>query len=103
MEATVLKPRANLRPWETPAGVAAERGEVADERKDLERPRSIFVSDVHLGCKYANTESFLNFLESRQPDFLYLVGDIFDGWRLSRKWYWRETYSRVLNRLLEMG
>ena len=48
--------------------------------------RSIFISDLHLGCKYANANALLAFLKQHQPEYLYLVGDIIDGWRLRRGW-----------------
>ena len=58
--------------------------------------RSIFVSDVHLGCRYTHAEALLHFLRSHEPEHLYLVGDIIDGWRLSRAWYWTDTYGQAL-------
>ena len=69
----------------------------------MKQVRSIFVSDIHLGCKYTNANSFLRFLKNQQPEFLYLVGDIVDGWRLCKKWYWDPTYSEIVGRLIEMA
>jgi UDP-2,3-diacylglucosamine pyrophosphatase LpxH len=69
----------------------------------MSRPiRSIFISDVHLGCKYANAEALLAFLKGQQPEFLYIVGDFIDGWRLKRSWYWNDTYSFLIRRVLKM-
>jgi len=65
--------------------------------------RSIFISDLHLGSRFARADSLLAFLEGHQPDYLYLVGDIVDGWCLRRKWHWPETYNRLLDRLLELA
>jgi UDP-2,3-diacylglucosamine pyrophosphatase LpxH len=62
--------------------------------------RSIFVSDVHLGCRYTHAEALLNFLRSHEPEHLYLVGDIIDGWRLSRAWYWTDTYTYLLRHIV---
>jgi UDP-2,3-diacylglucosamine pyrophosphatase LpxH len=67
------------------------------------RLRSVFVSDVHLGCRYSQAEPLLAFLQAIQPEYLYLVGDIIDGWRLARNWHWRPEFSRILARLLELG
>jgi UDP-2,3-diacylglucosamine pyrophosphatase LpxH len=64
--------------------------------------RSIFVSDVHLGSRYSHAESFLDFLRSHEPEHLYLVGDIIDGWELRRRWFWPQVYDRILKRLLEL-
>src|SRR3546814_10452767 len=33
-------------------------------------------------------------------DYLYLIGDIVDGWRLKKNWYWPETHNAVIQRLL---
>jgi UDP-2,3-diacylglucosamine pyrophosphatase LpxH len=66
-------------------------------------PRSIFVSDVHLGCKHARTDDFLLFLRRHDPEYLYLVGDVFDGWRLRKGWYWHSAYTEIVERLLEMA
>lgn len=64
--------------------------------------RSIFVSDLHLGCRYANAAALLNFLKSHQPEYLYLVGDIIDGWRLQRGWYWNDSYSFLIRNILDL-
>lgn len=50
--------------------------------------RSLFVSDLHLGCRHAQSAAFLAFLQTLAPERIYLVGDIIDGWRLRRRWYW---------------
>lgn len=68
----------------------------------MRKVRSVFVSDVHLGCKFGNSEAFLDFLNSVQPESLYIVGDFIDGWRLKRAWHWSDTYSFILKRLVEL-
>ncbi|MCA9123617.1 MAG: UDP-2,3-diacylglucosamine diphosphatase [Planctomycetaceae bacterium] len=65
--------------------------------------RSLFVSDVHLGYRYANAAAFYRFLNTYETDYLYLVGDFIDGWRLKRCWHWRPDYNRILRRLMEMS
>jgi UDP-2,3-diacylglucosamine pyrophosphatase LpxH len=67
------------------------------------RLRSVFISDTHLGSRYAQAEPLLAFLQQIKPDYLYLVGDIIDGWRLAHRWHWQPAFSRVLGRLLELG
>lgn len=66
------------------------------------RARTIFLSDTHLGCRYARSNALLEFLNEFQPDRLYLVGDIIDGWRLRKSWYWSHTYSAIVRRLIEL-
>jgi len=65
--------------------------------------RSIFISDVHLGTKGSKAELLLIFLRYAECDNLFLVGDIFDGWRLKRNWYWAEDHSTVVQKILRMG
>jgi len=62
--------------------------------------RSIFFSDVHLGCRYTHADALLQFLRGHEPEHLYLVGDILDGWRLKRGWYWTDTYTYLLRHIV---
>ena len=64
------------------------------------RVRSLFVSDLHLGSRFAQAEPFLTFLEAHQPEYLYIVGDFLDGWSLRRSWRWRAVNTRILQHLL---
>lgn len=46
--------------------------------------KTIWLSDIHIfsyGCK---TDKLINFLNTVKCDKLYLVGDIIDGWAISR-------------------
>jgi UDP-2,3-diacylglucosamine pyrophosphatase LpxH len=64
------------------------------------RHRTIFISDTHLGTKGCKAELLADFLARNSCDTLYLVGDIVDGWRLKRRWYWPQSHSRVLDAIL---
>lgn len=66
----------------------------------VKRHRTIFISDVHLGTRGCKADLLGDFLAHNDCDVLYLVGDIVDGWRLARSWYWTEAQSRVLNAIL---
>lgn len=70
--------------------------------KNRQPVRSLFVSDVHLGCRYANAGAFLDFLRAYRPQYLYIVGDFFDGWQLKKSFYWNDTYNFIIKRLLGM-
>jgi UDP-2,3-diacylglucosamine pyrophosphatase LpxH len=65
--------------------------------------RSLFVSDVHLGCRFAQTTAFLNYLSRFRPEYLYLVGDFIDGWKLSGRWFWDATCDSIIDRLFDLG
>lgn len=64
------------------------------------RYRSIWISDIHLGTRGCNADLLLDFLRSTESDYLYLVGDIVDFWRLRQKWYWRQAHNDVVQKIL---
>ena len=65
--------------------------------------RSIFLSDIHLGTRGCQAEILLDFLRRSTCDHLYLVGDIVDGWKMKRGWYWPQAHNDVVQKLLRMG
>lgn len=65
-----------------------------------ERYRTIWISDVHLGTRGCKAELLHDFLIRHDCDTLYLIGDIVDGWRLRKAWYWPEAHNAVIQRLL---
>jgi UDP-2,3-diacylglucosamine pyrophosphatase LpxH len=62
--------------------------------------RSIWISDVHLGTRGCQADLLLDFLRSNESEYLYLVGDIVDGWRLKRGWYWPQSHNDVVQKIL---
>lgn len=64
------------------------------------RHRSIFISDVHLGTRGCKAELLLDFLKHNESDYLYLVGDIVDGWRLRKSWYWPQSHNDVVQKIM---
>ncbi|MGB0658560.1 MAG: UDP-2,3-diacylglucosamine diphosphatase [Mangrovicoccus sp.] len=62
--------------------------------------RTLFVSDIHLGTRGCQAGMFVEFLSKTHPEKIYLVGDIFDGWRLSRGWHWPQAHNDVIEALL---
>jgi UDP-2,3-diacylglucosamine pyrophosphatase LpxH len=65
--------------------------------------KTIFISDLHLGTKKCKEKKILKFLKEIKCDNLYLVGDIIDGWALSRKHYWTITQTEILRKILKMS
>lgn len=61
--------------------------------------RSIFLSDFHIGAKNFNASALLDFLRTNESQTLYLVGDIIDGWKLNKRWYWTEEVSQIFDEL----
>jgi len=68
----------------------------------MKRIRTLFVSDLHLGCRYTHADALLAFLRNHEPEYLYLVGDVVDGWRLRRSWYWNDTYTYLFKRIIDL-
>jgi UDP-2,3-diacylglucosamine pyrophosphatase LpxH len=64
------------------------------------RYRTIWISDIHLGTRGCQAEALLDFLKHTESDFLYLVGDIIDGWHLKKRWYWPQTHNDVVQKIL---
>ncbi len=62
--------------------------------------RALFISDVHLGTKGCQAEQLITFIRYANADTIYLVGDIIDGWRLKRGWYWPQSHNDVVQKLL---
>ena len=65
--------------------------------------RTIWISDIHLGTSGCNATMLLDFLRSVECKELYLVGDIVDGWRLRKGWYWPDAHNEVVRRILKMA
>jgi UDP-2,3-diacylglucosamine pyrophosphatase LpxH len=66
----------------------------------VNRYRSIWISDIHLGTRGCKADLLLDFLRHNESEYLYLVGDIVDCWRLRRSWYWAQSHNDVVQKLL---
>ncbi|MBI1776624.1 MAG: UDP-2,3-diacylglucosamine diphosphatase [Proteobacteria bacterium] len=64
------------------------------------RFRSIWISDIHLGTRGCKAEYLLDFLKHTESQYLYLVGDILDFWRMRKSWYWVQAHNDVIQKLL---
>ena len=64
------------------------------------RVRTLFISDVHLGTRTAQTEHLLLFLAQYDADTIYLVGDIIDFWKVRRGPHWAQSHNDVLQKLM---
>lgn len=70
---------------------------------DVRHFRALFLSDVHLGTRGCQAELLLDFLRYHEAPQIYLVGDIVDGWRLKKNWYWPQTHNDVVQKILRKG
>ena len=64
------------------------------------RFRTIFISDIHLGTPGCKADFLLDFLRHTESETLYLVGDIVDGWRLKKNWFWTQAHNDVVQKVL---
>jgi UDP-2,3-diacylglucosamine pyrophosphatase LpxH len=66
----------------------------------IKKYRTLFLSDLHLGTRAAQAELLLDFLKYHDAETVYLVGDIVDGWRLKKGWYWPQAHNDVVQKFL---
>jgi UDP-2,3-diacylglucosamine pyrophosphatase LpxH len=62
--------------------------------------KTIFISDIHLGSRGCKADLLCDFLKNNTSENLFLVGDIIDGWRLKKKFYWPQSHTNVIRRIL---
>ncbi|RZM15314.1 MAG: UDP-2,3-diacylglucosamine diphosphatase, partial [Sphingomonas sp.] len=77
------------------------RPSVPEPIVDRRQYRTIWISDVHLGTRGCNAGMLNDFLDHVDSETMYLVGDMIDGWRLKKKFYWPDAHNDVLWRLLK--
>ena len=66
----------------------------------MNRVRSVFISDVHLGTRACQAERLVEFLRAYPSDMLYLVGDIVDFWAMKREVRWTPAQNTVVQKIL---
>lgn len=66
----------------------------------MNKYRTIWISDIHLGSPNCQAEKLLAFLKDNESEYLILVGDIIDFWALKRNRYWPETHNTVLQKIM---
>lgn len=65
------------------------------------RYRTIWISDVHLGTRGCNDRMLIDFLDHVDSEYLYLVGDMIDGWRMKKRFYWPERHNAIVRRIMQ--
>ncbi|MFZ5831395.1 MAG: UDP-2,3-diacylglucosamine diphosphatase [Planctomycetota bacterium] len=66
--------------------------------------RSVFASDLHMGNKWSHYRELHHFLkEIEEPEHLYLVGDIIDGWSFRRGWHWSQENNNFVRKVLSLA
>ncbi len=62
--------------------------------------RTVWLSDIHLGCKDCRAQYLLDFLQRVECETIYLLGDIVDFWSLKRQFIWPAAHYEVLRLLM---
>ncbi len=70
-------------------------------KKSKKHFRAVWISDLHLGADCASPHKVNEFLDSFTCDYMYLVGDIIDGWRLKSRWHWPNANSATVRKILK--
>jgi len=65
--------------------------------------RTVWLSDIHLGCKDCKAELLLDFLNNNTMDTLYLVGDIIDFWALKKRFLWPPAHNELMQALYQLS
>lgn len=94
--------RADFSFMATPFAAAGNHDAEVPAVDDLKRNvyRTVFISDLHLGTPGCQAGALLAFIKAHPSDYLFLVGDIVDGWQLRRRWYWPGLHNDVVQKLL---
>lgn len=79
----------------------ADVSPLASAVTDKARYRAVFLSDIHLGTRGCNAAFLLDFLAHIECDRLYLVGDVVDGWRLKKSWYWQPQFDDIVRAFMD--
>lgn len=68
----------------------------------MQRVRSIFLSDIHLGTAACQAGALLEFLKAYESEYLFLVGDIIDFWAIHRRGVvWSTEQNTVVQKILK--
>jgi UDP-2,3-diacylglucosamine pyrophosphatase LpxH len=71
------------------------------EGREVRHVRTLFISDVHLGMRPVRVGQLIDFLRSHEAETIYVVGDLVDGWRLAKSWYWPPEYHTLIEIMLD--
>lgn len=65
--------------------------------------KTLLISDVHLGTKDSKAEELSKLLTEIEFEKLIMVGDIIDGWALSRGSKLRNEHTKLIRKILKLG
>lgn len=69
----------------------------------LSDARILFISDIHLGSRFSQVGRLIELLDQCLPQSIYIVGDLLDNRRLTKRIRWTADYTRLLVRLFDLA
>jgi UDP-2,3-diacylglucosamine pyrophosphatase LpxH len=69
----------------------------------MKQYKTVVISDVHLGTRMSQAEKLLEFIKIFECEKLYLVGDIIDGWAMTKSFYWPQAHNDVIQKLMRIA
>jgi UDP-2,3-diacylglucosamine pyrophosphatase LpxH len=69
----------------------------------MQKIRTLFISDVHLGTKKSQVDKLLDVLKDYEFENLIIVGDFIDLTALKKKFYWNSDHSTVIQKVLRFS
>jgi UDP-2,3-diacylglucosamine pyrophosphatase LpxH len=69
----------------------------------MEKIKTLFISDVHLGSSKCQAEKLLDVFKKFDFENLIILGDLIDLTSLKRKIYWNENHSTVIQKILRQS
>ena len=69
----------------------------------MEKIRTLFISDVHLGTKKCQADKLLEVFKIYEFEQIIIIGDFIDLTSLKRKFYWTEDHSTVIQKILRLS
>ena len=69
----------------------------------MKKVKTLFISDVHLGTTKCQAEKLLEVFREYEFETLVIVGDFIDLTSLKKKFYWSESHSTVIQKVLRMS
>lgn len=69
----------------------------------MEKIKTLFISDVHLGSINSQASKLLDVFKKYEFEKLIIVGDFIDMTSLKRKFFWTQDHSTVIQKVLRLS
>lgn len=69
----------------------------------MQKIKTLFISDIHLGNKNSQADKLLEVLKQYEFQNLFIIGDFIDMTAMKRKFYWNQNYSTVIQKVLKLS